>query len=744
QALEIQHQHVVENTGLRIQYKPAGAAALVDGSVVWVSVRSVSSEGALCDLEVRPELQGSTMVLEQGQIRAMVGGNDNRNFNRSTALRQFGSTWKPLVYHSAIELGWRPDDPLDNQRNVFPFSTTYYYPRPDHTPEPVVSMAWAGVNSENLASIWLLYHLTDKLDPDRVKALAEALDLARRSGEGAKDYRTRIQKAGVLPTRSRVPEALFLMARRDVMTQISTSAHPEDELALSSLVYGWGHDGELAKVQASGGRTRATRARALSNSYRHLDALASSCEAQHKAMVRAVEYGSAPLPSLVPDLWVQSSSGRVAVACGAPPTGYVRPDAEALNTVLLEGGPSGMYGRLRRPSLGTRMRELFGGGSANEPPRPSPIAPWADVLLDDRVHVGTFASLRAATARRQALVTAGEMDLYDPDLLYWHQDFRVLLSLRYVSEMARQYGVRSDIRPVLSIPLGASEITLEEATAVYGGLVSGQAWTFPGTASSSAGVMSGTSVASPPDSALLIAEIRDVDGRVLYRAKPVSRKVGQPSNGSMTFDILRNVVQHGTGRRALSSIKVDGTPVPVGGKTGTTNDFKNAAFLGVIPKWEGGAWRADRGFVIGTYVGYDDNRPMSKGRTRLAGASGALPAWIGAAQGLAGAGLLGEPSAPPEGGWEVQSDGSLTRVSVDAEQGLPLESVTADASSQVEVLVPSRPVDPWLELRFESTPRPTRIAPSTSEAADRAQRRRRMLEQLRDRPSLWDELEGRP
>jgi len=605
-------------------------------------------------------------------------------------------------------------------------------------------MAWAGVNSENLASIWLLYHLTDKLDPDRVKALAKALDLARRPGEGIKEYRTRIQKAGVLPTRSRVPEALFLMARRDVMTQVASSPHPEDELALSSLVYGWGHAGELAKVQASGGRARATRERALSNSYRHLDALSSSCETQHQALVQAVQYGSAPAPSLVPDLWVQPSSGRVAVACGAPPTGYVRPDTEALGAVLGAGAADRLRERLRRPTVGSRIRDLFGGGAAQEPPRPSPVASWEDVLLDDRVHVSTFVSLQAATARRRALVTAGEIDLYDPDLLYWHQDFRVLLSLRYVSEMARQYGVRSDIRPVLSIPLGASEITLEEATAVYGGLVSGEAWSFPGTAASSTGVLSSTSVASPPDSALLIAEIRDVDGRVLYRAKPVSRRVGKLSNGSMTFDILRNVVQHGTGRRALSSITVDGTPVPVGGKTGTTNDFKNAAFLGVIPKWYRGAWRSDHGYVIGTYVGYDDNRPMSKGRTRLAGASGALPAWISAAQGLAEAGLLGEPSPPPEGGWVVQSDSGLTRVPVDSEGGLPLPNVDAGATSELEVLVPSRPVDPWMELRFESTPRPTRIAPSTSEAADRAQRRRRMLEQLRDRPPLWDELEGRP
>ncbi|MEZ4234869.1 MAG: hypothetical protein R3F59_01615 [Myxococcota bacterium] len=112
--------------------------------MVLVSVKDVQSGLALCDLEVRPTLQGAVTVLQNGEIRAMVGGNDNRNFNRATALRQFGSTWKPLVYHAAMKLGWAPDDVIDNTRNVFPFSTTFYYPRPDHHPADRVSIAWAG------------------------------------------------------------------------------------------------------------------------------------------------------------------------------------------------------------------------------------------------------------------------------------------------------------------------------------------------------------------------------------------------------------------------------------------------------------------------------------------------------------------------------------------------------------------------------------------------------------------------
>ncbi len=61
-------------------------ALLKTGTPVMVSIRKAGKE-ALCDLEQRPLLQGAALVLENGRIRAMVGGNDNRNFNRAQKTR---------------------------------------------------------------------------------------------------------------------------------------------------------------------------------------------------------------------------------------------------------------------------------------------------------------------------------------------------------------------------------------------------------------------------------------------------------------------------------------------------------------------------------------------------------------------------------------------------------------------------------------------------------------------------------
>jgi penicillin-binding protein 1A len=785
----------------------AFAAALEDGAVVWVSVRRVPDEGpALCDLEVRPELQGAVVALEEGQVRAMVGGNDNRNFNRATALRQFGSTWKPLVYHAALELGWRPDDPLDNERNVFPFSTTVYYPRPDHEPEPVVSMAWAGVKSENLASIWLLYHLVDKLDGDRIRALAAALDLARREGEDDTAYRRRIQEAGVLPTRGRLKESTFLKARQDALAGLSLSGHPEDRLALSSLLYGWGYARERERVARLGPRARTRAARALDNSWVHLEPLLEPCRRQHDVLMEAVAQDRPPLPDEVPDLSVRVEDERVTVACGAIPEGYVAPDRDGLGPALsppLAVPVPGDVGADRvGPDAGALPGVPGGGARAPEPARPAdseeglgrrlkrwlglgedagddlpdgppedlrlPVSDWEDVLIDDRLHVETLRAVQASITRREALLAAsGDVDLYAPEHLYWHQDFRVLLAMEYVAALARQYGVRSPIRSVLSLPLGASEITLEEATSVYAGLTSGQGWRFPGRARPAGALLAGSPVATPPSPSLLIAEIRDVDGHVIYRAEPASREVVEPAVGGMTADILRNVVQHGTGRRARQAVALGGAPVPLGGKTGTTNDFRNAAFVGYVPAWRQGAWRAEEGLTLGVYVGYDDNRPMREGRVILAGASGALPAWTGVAEGVAEAELLGQPDeAPPEDGWRLALPGDLRPVSVDPARGLPVAEASreesrdegagdTDAAPMTEasdegpaIHVPPEPVAAApAHLSFERVPAPVRVAPSTDQAVqDNAAARRALLEELeaRERPSIWDALDGQP
>lgn len=119
-------------------------------------------------------VQGALVAVKNGMIIASQSGQNNIGYDRVfIAERQLGSSWKPLLYALALKFGWKPLDLLENEYNLFTYGPTVYFPRPDHTDRsPQVSIAWAAVRSENIASIWLLEHLLDKLLPENIKTLA--------------------------------------------------------------------------------------------------------------------------------------------------------------------------------------------------------------------------------------------------------------------------------------------------------------------------------------------------------------------------------------------------------------------------------------------------------------------------------------------------------------------------------------------------------------------------------------------
>jgi membrane peptidoglycan carboxypeptidase len=120
-------------------------------------------------------IQGALVALKNGTVVAAQSGQNNIGYDRVfIAERQFGSSWKPFLFALALKLGWNPLDELENEYNLFTYGETVYFPRPDHLDKaPQVSMAWAAVRSENIASVWLLEHLLDKLSTEDIRALAE-------------------------------------------------------------------------------------------------------------------------------------------------------------------------------------------------------------------------------------------------------------------------------------------------------------------------------------------------------------------------------------------------------------------------------------------------------------------------------------------------------------------------------------------------------------------------------------------
>ena len=255
------------------------------------------------------------------------------------------------------------------------------------------------------------------------------------------------------------------------------------------------------------------------------------------------------------------------------------------------------------------------------------------------------------------------------------------------------------------MPLGASEITLEEATNRYLGPRHRH------RRDSSAHEPDGRRRADPHVD-VAVHQIRDAHGRVLERPKPeptLSRREGRRDDGRHPAERRppRRPADAGGGRGLAGE-----HPARWAGRQGRPR-LQERSVRRVRPGAPPPATSSPAGSRSSPYVGYDDNRSMSKGKIKLAGASGALPALIGTASGLAAAGLLGEPPAieATEEGWALLTDRGLARVTVDEKTGIPKPDGTA--SSLVRGSADS--AEPALELpRLE---RPARIAPGTEEVA---------------------------
>jgi len=143
----------------------------------------------------------------------------------------------------------------------------------------------------------------------------------------------------------------------------------------------------------------------------------------------------------------------------------------------------------------------------------------------------------------------------------------------HVIEVAHRLGITSELRQDTSIALGTSEVTLLELTSAYGGFAEGGRGTWP----------------------YGIVEIDDRDGHVLYRrAGSGPGKLMTPQQAATMVDMMSAVMTMGTGKAAAIGR-------PAAGKTGTTQDYRDAWFMGFTPD-----------LVVGVWVGNDDHSPMKK------------------------------------------------------------------------------------------------------------------------------------
>jgi len=241
----------------------------------------------------------------------------------------------------------------------------------------------------------------------------------------------------------------------------------------------------------------------------------------------------------------------------------------------------------------------------------------------------------------------------------------MLLGIDKITDIAKRFAINSSPPRNMSTPLGSAETNLLSLTTAYGMLVNGGKFIEP----------------------MMIDRIHDRNGKIIWRgdkrecvacaaptdsANPGSqhsttppeimdtrRQVTDAHSAFQIVSILQGVVEHGTAAYARDIGKI------VGGKTGTTNNNKDAWFIGFTPD-----------LVVGVYVGFDT--PKSLGNKEQ-GASVALPIFTRFMKSA----LKGKPSIPfriPEG---------IKLVKIDKKTGFPPSEETPDRDIILEAFKPN-------------------------------------------------------
>jgi penicillin-binding protein 1A len=158
-----------------------------------------------------------------------------------------------------------------------------------------------------------------------------------------------------------------------------------------------------------------------------------------------------------------------------------------------------------------------------------------------------------------------------------------------VISYARRMGIKSPLKPYLSIALGSFEVTLLELV-------------------SAAGVLAASGIRAEP---IAITKTESRDERVLERYVPRKSEVLSAQTAYIMTSLLQSVTQPGGTAQAIAYRGVTRT---LAGKTGTTNEYTDAWFIGFSPD-----------LAVGVWVGFDEKRSMGEKET---GARVALPIWI--------------------------------------------------------------------------------------------------------------------
>jgi membrane peptidoglycan carboxypeptidase len=672
-------------------------STLKPGDIVYVEVVDINPETNETTLELkkRPRISGGLVAIDKGEVRAVISGFDTLGFNRAMhAKKPPGSVFKSVVFFAAMTLGWSMLDQVDNDRQVFPFQGQFYYPRGDHdSPYRSVSMLWAGIKSENIGSVSMASRLVEKLNLDQFKELMGFMGLMPESGEAPRDFHFRVSReTGVSLDNKGVREFQLQNAVSDVAPDLVFSGSHELLSILRKMWIGDGYDAELANLTAMGTKKYSVkelriRRALLKNNFARYKHLSDELATDWGAIIGKFGQADADAAFADPSLQHVLKRFRVMPSAGEKPElGYfndsagenISDDFSYDEKSQVDQVPGRALNVLDAQAIWGRSSLFGSAGSAN--------ISMDNVKLSGRVPSGILVQLeKFLNSRYDSVVSNG--DQYDLPRYFQHHDFRAALGLMYLVKLSKALGVTSKLEPVLSYPLGTNDVSISEVAKLYQTFIDGKTFKF---------------FDKGPDNQLtFIRRIEDRLGNVLYEMNRKEHQTVKREFALQMREILRRVVTHGTGNLArgelhvsLDSLLPEGTAkqsppnpdkfirITAFGKTGTTNDFTTSSFAGFLPYpvEKGGELDPSNSYAIAAYVGYDQNKTMTRGRFKVFGSAGALPVWTDFAKEIIEERKYVEKLDPldlsviSQKVWPIKFDKTVSPIMVDLPRGLVIKS----------------------------------------------------------------------
>ncbi len=578
------------------------------GQYVLVSVKNIDSEGNLsCDLETRPTVQGGAIAIDKGEIMALVGGFSTNEYNRAIfAQRQPGSTFKTPVYYAGLQLGWTALDAISNVRDVFVWQNQYYYPRPDHRPKTLeTTLIGAGTKSENLASVWILRHLTDKLTYAQYEDLLTFLKIRSPQDSERSVLKNITNTFNASPNdNAQIRDGIIEKIKNDLLSDLNVIRDPNLKIFAYTLHYGNGflkqynfleHSYQVKNTYQK--HEKDVRLNALKNNLMRWEQISGDVS----KVVASLEAHSNQFNEALGSFALTEDEDQII---------YMSADSwkPEYTSYLVEPVPA-------KYLTFNEVKRLY-----NSKPH---LFAEDNILLDGVVPLFLIKSIRADLNN-----TFAEIQTQSPlEKLYWNADFRYSLGMYYTANMLNGMGVHAAFDWVPSLPLGSNPISLAELAMIYQTFLTGKTYKFYDD--------------TLENQLAIIKRIEDANGNLIWEYQSQEFQYVDQSFSTPILNVLRSVVTAGTGYplnwdiilrsndpqidKQLEEMKVR---VPNFGKTGTTNDFTNGTYIGFLPypSESSNTLSADNAITIATYIGNDDNTPMRKGWYKVYG-GGAIPAW---------------------------------------------------------------------------------------------------------------------